>query len=42
MDNFDTPAKTPASLWAVALLVASSGFALVSAALLSAGYLVVW
>jgi hypothetical protein len=42
MTKPDPSAKRPVSLWAVALLFASSGFALVSAALLSAAFLPAW
>jgi hypothetical protein len=34
----NTPRKSPASPWAVALLVLSSGFAALSIALISTGY----
>lgn len=34
----DTPRKSPASPWAVALLVLSSGFAAISVALVSTGF----
>jgi hypothetical protein len=34
----NTPQKAPASPWAVALLVFSSGFAALSVALISTGY----
>ncbi|HXA39168.1 MAG TPA: hypothetical protein VNW53_09220 [Phenylobacterium sp.] len=38
MSKTQTPRKSPASPWAVALLILSSGFAAVSLALCTTGY----
>ena len=39
MTHPQLPRKSPPSPWAVALFIASSGFALISIALISTGYI---